>query len=116
MGEKCELCESVNDSDTLSTGHKPKNVGKWVLGVTGLSLAGIVAISSSFVTPALRKICLPYVPATTRQVTNVMHMLEGRSGKVVDLGSGDGRLVSFYLDVVTSALLYFRLEPWHDPT
>ena len=40
------------------------------------------------------QVCLPYVPATPTQVHNVMHQLKGRSGSLVDLGSGDGRIVS----------------------
>jgi hypothetical protein len=51
------------------------------------------AICVPFVTPALRRICLPYVPATLDQVQNVLKGLEGRSGTLVDLGSGDGRIV-----------------------
>jgi len=50
-----------------------------------------------FVSPALRRVCLPYVPATDSQVRNVFSALTGRSGKLVDLGSGDGRIVSFVL-------------------
>lgn len=53
----------------------------------------ISALCLPFVSPALRKICLPYVPATTQQVENVLKALEGRSGTLVDLGSGDGRIV-----------------------
>jgi len=41
----------------------------------------------------LSKICLPYVPATTQQVENVMTLLKGRRGPIIDLGSGDGRIV-----------------------
>ncbi|KAM7537075.1 hypothetical protein Aperf_G00000068970 [Anoplocephala perfoliata] len=53
-----------------------------------------------FVSPAFRRICLPYVPATTKQIANVSELLrlaESRShrsiGKVIDIGSGDGRVV-----------------------
>lgn len=35
------------------------------------------------------------VPATTTQVENVIKALKGRQGTLVDLGSGDGRIVSF---------------------
>ena len=41
------------------------------------------------------QVCLPYVPATSTQVAHVMKLLNGRSGTLVDLGSGDGRIVSF---------------------
>lgn len=48
-----------------------------------------------FVSPALRKVCLPYVPATNLQIQNVLSVIKGRKGKLVDLGSGDGRIVSY---------------------
>lgn len=54
----------------------------------------LTAICAPFVLPALRKICLPYVPATTIQVSNVIKALRGRNGQLIDLGSGDGRIVS----------------------
>nr|XP_034986535.1 adenine nucleotide translocase lysine N-methyltransferase-like isoform X9 [Zootoca vivipara] len=42
----------------------------------------------------LRKVYLqvPYVPSSVKQVRNMMSLLQGRSGKLVDLGSGDGRI------------------------
>ena len=73
--------------------HKISTTGKILLGVTGGIFTGICAITIPFVSPALRRVCLPYVPATSRQVDNVMQLLKGRSGTVVDLGSGDGRIV-----------------------
>lgn len=36
---------------------------------------------------------VPYVGASARQVEHVLSLLRGRSGKMVDLGSGDGRIV-----------------------
>ena len=54
-------------------------------------------ICAPFVAPAFRKVCLPYVPATTNQVNNVLRALKGRSGNIVDLGSGDGRIVSNFV-------------------
>ncbi|XP_046399774.1 ATP synthase subunit C lysine N-methyltransferase isoform X2 [Ischnura elegans] len=53
----------------------------------------LTAVCAPFVFPALRRVCLPYVPATTTQVNNVFQALKGRSGSLVDLGSGDGRIV-----------------------
>eukprot|EP00112_Aurelia_sp_Birch-Aquarium-sp1_P021025 Seg5556.1 transcript_id=Seg5556.1/GoldUCD/mRNA.D3Y31 product="Protein N-lysine methyltransferase FAM173B" protein_id=Seg5556.1/GoldUCD/D3Y31 len=75
---------------------------KWGLlaaGATGAVALGLCVVSAPFVTPALRKFCLPYVPATSRQVENVMNMcrshpkLNGGMERLVDLGSGDGRIV-----------------------
>nr|CAD7392683.1 unnamed protein product [Timema cristinae] len=54
---------------------------------------GLSVICLPFVSPALRRICLPYVPATSVQVNNVLSALTGRSGRLLDLGSGDGRIV-----------------------
>ncbi|XP_032767820.1 adenine nucleotide translocase lysine N-methyltransferase isoform X2 [Rattus rattus] len=48
--------------------------------------------------PGFRRVPLrlqvPYIGASARQVENVLSLLRGRPGKMVDLGSGDGRIVS----------------------
>ena len=62
----------------------------WLVSGAGF---GLVAVTIPFILPALRRYCLPYVPATTVQVEKVMSQLKGRAGRVVDLGSGDGRVV-----------------------
>ncbi|XP_025919632.1 protein N-lysine methyltransferase FAM173A [Apteryx rowi] len=55
---------------------------------------------------------VPYVPSSAQQVANVMVLLEGRSGKTVDLGSGDGRLViEAYKHGLRPAVGY-ELNPW----
>ena len=64
-------------------------------GGTGIAIS---TICIPFVTPALRRICLPYVPATTIQLENMQRALKTfahkKSGnKLVDIGSGDGRIV-----------------------
>ncbi len=63
----------------------------WLVGGTGV---GLLVVSIPFVVPALRRYCLPYVPATPIQIEKILHQLRGREGKMVDLGSGDGRVVS----------------------
>lgn len=85
--------------------------GKVLLGITGASFFAVVAVATPFLLPALRKVCLPYVPATTQQVENVMKLLSGKSGRLVDLGSGDGRIV------IQAARMGFKadgieLNPW----
>lgn len=52
-----------------------------------------MAISAPFLVPALRKHCLPYVPATSEQIVNIFRALNGRKGTLLDIGSGDGRIV-----------------------
>lgn len=61
--------------------------------ITGGIAAGLTIICVPFVSPALRKYCLPYIPATDTQVNNVFKALGSRKGKLIDLGSGDGRIV-----------------------
>nr|XP_014339463.1 PREDICTED: uncharacterized protein LOC102347245 isoform X5 [Latimeria chalumnae] len=73
---------------------KKKRWGLIVTGAVGGALVALYAVAVPFVTPALRKICLPFVPATSAQVENVLKMLQSRTGSVVDIGSGDGRIVS----------------------
>ncbi|KAM4577735.1 ATP synthase subunit C lysine N-methyltransferase isoform 2-T6 [Fundulus diaphanus] len=36
---------------------------------------------------------VPYLPSSKNQAQNVMKLLEGRRGRLADLGAGDGRLV-----------------------
>ncbi|KAG4078078.1 hypothetical protein HA402_002129, partial [Bradysia odoriphaga] len=62
---------------------------------------------------SIRKYCLPYVPATTTQLENILSVLKNsdKSGRLLDIGSGDGRIV------VAAAKNGFRsdgveLNPW----
>lgn len=69
-------------------------VGKCVAGLIGAGAIGISLVAIPFVTPAFRRICLPYVPATPEQISNVLTALKlCPKGPVIDLGSGDGRIV-----------------------
>ena len=56
-------------------------------------MAAVFAITTPFLSPALRKICLPFVPATETQIKNIFEALGSQKGKLIDLGSGDGRIV-----------------------
>lgn len=67
--------------------------GMVAVGITGTIVAGLFVGTLPFLTPALRQICLPYVPATATQVANILRMCKGRPSTLVDLGSGDGRVV-----------------------
>jgi len=71
-----------------------KTTGLVICGLIGGSGIALTIIAAPFVLPALRKVCLPYVPATTEQVSNVLQALKGKkASSLIDLGSGDGRLV-----------------------
>ncbi|XP_026198364.1 adenine nucleotide translocase lysine N-methyltransferase isoform X1 [Anabas testudineus] len=64
---------------------------------TGALLTGLYGVWSLFVMPGFRKIPwslkVPYLPSSKDQTLNTMKLLEGRAGRLADLGSGDGRLV-----------------------
>lgn len=114
-------------------GYRSRN-RKWrtgvvILGVTGAVVGGLYAVATPFVLPAFRRVCLPYVPATTAQVDNVFSVLKRAAcgdhtsnaihgpkastmkGALVDLGSGDGRIV-----IEGARLGYngtgYELNPW----
>ncbi|XP_042353164.1 protein FAM173B-like isoform X2 [Plectropomus leopardus] len=86
-------------------------LGVVVTGVLGGSLVALYAVAAPFVAPALRKVCLPFVPATTAQVENVLRVLRARSGTLVDIGSGDGRIVIAAAKQGFQAS-GFELNPW----
>ncbi|KAJ3650933.1 hypothetical protein Zmor_017008 [Zophobas morio] len=81
---------------SANNNQKPSKVGlagKILVGLTGGAALGLSVVCASFVSPAFRKFCLPYIPATKNQVDNIVVALAGRGGSLLDLGSGDGRIV-----------------------
>ncbi|EDV94573.1 ATP synthase subunit C lysine N-methyltransferase [Drosophila grimshawi] len=87
--------EILNESAQKSVKKSGMSTGgKLLIGVTGGIGIGLSIVCASFVAPAFRKFCLPFVPATTEQIQNVLHFLpRNASGKLLDIGSGDGRIV-----------------------
>ncbi|KAH0631818.1 hypothetical protein JD844_019652 [Phrynosoma platyrhinos] len=87
------------DAEELAAELHGKTVDGWGLLqiAAGTGLTAYV-VWAGILMPGFRKVPLrlqvPYVPASVKQVKNVMSLLKGRSGKMVDLGSGDGRIVS----------------------
>ncbi|XP_051252860.1 ATP synthase subunit C lysine N-methyltransferase [Dicentrarchus labrax] len=98
------------DSGVKETKSRSR-LGVIATGVLGGSLVALYAVAAPFVTPALRKVCLPFVPATTAQVDNVLRVLRARSGTLVDIGSGDGRIVIAAAKHGFQAS-GFELNPW----
>ncbi|TPP66001.1 hypothetical protein FGIG_01911 [Fasciola gigantica] len=72
-----------------------------VLAFCGVLTSCTVYVLSAFLAPAFRRICLPFVPATPHQIETVSRILVGAQtkyqlqtlGSVIDLGSGDGRVL-----------------------
>lgn len=89
-------------------------LGKVAIAVTGCTAVGILAVAAPFVSPAFRKICLPYVPATDAQVRNVLSVLcrRTRRSALVDLGSGDGRIVFEAARQGFAPCVGVELNPW----
>lgn len=72
-------------------------IGSTIAYVVAGSAVSLTALSVPFVTPALRRVCIPYVPASDIQIQNVKRLLTKCSAPIspiIDLGSGDGRVVS----------------------
>ncbi|XP_026673968.1 protein N-lysine methyltransferase FAM173B isoform X1 [Ceratina calcarata] len=111
MSETNELSYIVNNVNSSQRISTPSKLGLYLMGITGGIATAISVICVPFVSPAFRKICLPYVPATTQQVHNVLKALEGRSGSLIDLGSGDGRIV-FATAKAGFKAYGIELNPW----
>uniref|UniRef100_A0A8C5REU9 ATP synthase subunit C lysine N-methyltransferase n=1 Tax=Laticauda laticaudata TaxID=8630 RepID=A0A8C5REU9_LATLA len=88
-----------------------RNWGVLLPGIIGGTLVALYSVAIPFIAPALRKHCLPFVPATSKQIENVLIMLKGRKGMLVDIGSGDGRIVIAAAKVGFKAVGY-ELNPW----
>ncbi|MCL4122746.1 UNVERIFIED_CONTAM: hypothetical protein GTU68_055213 [Idotea baltica] len=106
------LLHNASKKNEFLEESKSSKLGLYLAGITGGAAIVLCAITLPFVSPAIRKICLPYVPATDEQVLNVLRALKGRSGKVIDIGSGDGRIV---VAVARNKRLHstgVELNPW----
>lgn len=82
------------EPESKLTGRKPK-IGLVVGSAFGITGVCLVALTTPFVLPAIRTYCLPYVPATNRQLSNLSrafkrHVQPGSA--FLDIGSGDGRI------------------------
>lgn len=94
-----------------------RRLGGWgLLQIAGCS--GLVAYSvwALVLMPGFRKVPLklqvPYMPASSKQVENVMMLLKGRAGKMADLGSGDGRIVLEAARRGFCPTVGYELNPW----
>ncbi|NXX23211.1 F173A methyltransferase, partial [Podargus strigoides] len=88
-------------------------------GLLELAVASGVAAWATWATllmPGFRRVPLrlqvPYLPSSPQQVANTLALLRGRSGKTVDLGSGDGRLVVEAYKQGLRPAIGFELNPW----
>lgn len=91
-----EDCIEVILQDQGSVSARPRE-HPWVTACSGATLTGLYGLWSLFALPGLRrvpwKLKVPYLPCSKEQTVNILKLLHGRSGRLADLGSGDGRLV-----------------------
>ncbi|XP_057603893.1 adenine nucleotide translocase lysine N-methyltransferase isoform X3 [Hippopotamus amphibius kiboko] len=82
---------------------------------TGSGLAAYT-VWALLLQPGFRRVPLrlqvPYVGASARQVEHVLSLLRGRPGKMVDLGSGDGRIVLAAHKCGLRPAVGYELNPW----
>ncbi|KAL3307533.1 hypothetical protein Ciccas_013950, partial [Cichlidogyrus casuarinus] len=71
-----------------------------ILTTFAVFTGSVIYLTAQFVAPGFRKICLPFLPATDTQLHNLTSMLRrvkkasnSELGPVIDLGSGDGRVL-----------------------
>ncbi|XP_071975793.1 adenine nucleotide translocase lysine N-methyltransferase [Engystomops pustulosus] len=94
-----------------------RGLGGWgllqIAGCTGLAAYSVWAL---VLMPGFRRVPLklqvPYMPASAKQVENVMTLLRGRTGKMADLGSGDGRIVLEAARRGFCPAVGYELNPW----
>ena len=105
----CDICEQISQGTAISQPPRLTSASKFVLGF-GVAIASIIyGVAIPFVLPGFRKVCLPYIPATDKQIQNILICLKGRSGALVDLGSGDGRIILSVMKA-NGSNNYFNIE------
>ncbi|KAM3724650.1 ATP synthase subunit C lysine N-methyltransferase [Dirofilaria immitis] len=111
FSRKSELIEAsenaICNSRVKFLRHQMGLAGMIAAGMMTTSAVAVTALCVPFITPALRKICIPYVPATPQQLQNVATALSICPTKVsplVDLGSGDGRVIKLF-DLLVNELM-----------
>ena len=68
LGKVCDVCTELQAEFAKNPGGvPPKSTGLILAGIVGGAGIAITTICVPFVLPALRAVCLPYVPATSTQ-------------------------------------------------
>eukprot|EP01135_Chromosphaera_perkinsii_P002100 Nk52_evm34s217 gene=Nk52_evmTU34s217 len=136
---RSDALDFLNNVDTKEEDQKHSSVSGWKIGLGIASFIGIGAcVAGPFMAPALRKYCLPFVPAEKSQLRTLMGAIEkhyfenssrfqqnpssgqnGRYGitdrsklKLVDIGSGDGRVTIEAAKTLGVHAIGYELNPW----
>merc|ERR1719382_1278878 len=91
-GTECRECSELQAEFAKNPGGlPPRRAGLIIASLVGGAGLAITTVSVPFVLPALRRVCLPFVPATSSQLSNVRSALQGRTGsspaRLLDIGS-----------------------------
>ncbi|KAG9342967.1 hypothetical protein JZ751_015183 [Albula glossodonta] len=111
---------SIMDQDTpeeVLAEFKDSQLGGWgLLQITASTGLAVYAVWAGLLMPGFRRVPLklqvPYLPASRKQVSNVMALLKGRAGGLTDLGSGDGRIVLTAYRLGFHPAVGYELNPW----
>jgi hypothetical protein len=99
---KCKIKNNSNGAmenfseNSINKQKSDSSLGKILAGISGLSAVGISILCFPFISPGFRKIALPFLPATDNQIKNILSVLPKNPAikkKLIDIGSGDGRIV-----------------------
>uniref|UniRef100_A0A8C4MKJ1 Adenine nucleotide translocase lysine methyltransferase n=1 Tax=Equus asinus TaxID=9793 RepID=A0A8C4MKJ1_EQUAS len=106
-----------DDPAEALTELRERRPGAWeLLQVAAGSGLAAYAVWALLLQPGFRRVPLrlqvPYVGASARQVEHVLSLLRGRPGKMVDLGSGDGRIVLAAHQCDLRPAVGYELNPW----
>ncbi|CAI2727140.1 unnamed protein product [Schistosoma spindalis] len=101
MNTDTPLESIIGHSSIQSTSDRHPLLWNPVLIGCGITTVTSCYIFWSFISPAFRKMCLPFLPATSTQLDNTCKLLEYAQsqksdkslGSIIDLGSGDGRVL-----------------------
>ncbi|KAK1162765.1 adenine nucleotide translocase lysine N-methyltransferase [Acipenser oxyrinchus oxyrinchus] len=127
-GSQCAPCPDLlnrssckemeqDSSEEAMTEFKERTLGGWgLLQITAGTGLAVYTVWAGIIMPGFRRVPLklqvPYVPASHAQVRSVMTLLQGRSGNIADLGSGDGRIVLEAYRQGFQPVVGYELNPW----
>ncbi len=89
-----------SELSSLQTENRSKRIALIGVTVFGSASFALLSICLPFIVPAFRRIVLPFIPATDSQINNILKIVKnskqstvGKPLTLIDLGSGDGRIV-----------------------
>lgn len=93
--------------------QKTSLTGKILIGASGCIAVGISLVCFPFISPAFRRFTLPFIPATDNQLKNILSVLPknpGNKNRLLDIGSGDGRIVISAAKVYKLKFLFNKIN------